>query len=120
MNDMQAGEKVNIRVERVVCARFENVLMDLRDGMVAARAGWTSEYIFMVNGGGTIDIENPPSKDLDVAGYIRRKIPVGENGSFLMMRRGGRLTPFVVSNEDLFAEDWIIGVTRHALYSGAE
>ena len=84
---------------------FSDALRAIKRGKMLCRAGWNGRHlrIFMV------DSTERPVKDHDA---MAQRVPVGtmlgHNNHIGILAKDGTVTPWLASQQDLLADDWMI------------
>jgi len=85
---------------------FSKALDELKAGYKVARNGWNGKnmFIFLVPGS-TFEVNRPPLLGIYLAGTI-----INYNPHIDIKSVDGRITPWVASQTDIMADDWLVVV----------
>ena len=83
---------------------FSHAIKALKDGKRVARAGWNGKgmFIFLVPGS-TFKVNRPP-----LLGIYPEGTEINYHGHVDMKTADGQIVPWLASQTDLLAEDWVI------------
>ena len=86
---------------------FSEALERIKEGQRLARAGWNGKgmFVFLVNGS-TFEVNRMPLLGMYPAGTI-----INYHAHIDMRTADGTIVPWLASQTDLLAEDWIAVVT---------
>jgi hypothetical protein len=82
---------------------FGNVLEFLKDGKKCARQGWNGKGMW-------IELQVPDENSKMTRPYIYITLPKGSTNHFGVQEKEFERIPWLPSQTDIFAEDWIIVV----------
>ena len=83
---------------------FSNALNEIKSGNRVARAGWNGKnmFIFLVPGS-TFHVNRPP-----LLGIYQEGTEINYHAHIDMRTADGMIVPWLASQTDLLAEDWVV------------
>ncbi len=104
---MRSFKVIETMINGTVLINFSIALGLIKEGLRVAREGWNSKemFVFLVPGS-SFEVNRPPLLGIYAAGTL-----INYHAHIDMRTADGQIVPWIASQTDLLADDWLIVAT---------